>query len=133
MMVQGVGNAWSVRMADSLVRRHPALSNRWHYEPGVALLALRQVWLRTGDQQYYDYIKSNVDEFVGSDGSILTYRLEEYNLDQINEGKLLFFLYEATGDECYKKAAYLLRKQLQTPSLAVLSTLTSPILKKSQQ
>jgi unsaturated rhamnogalacturonyl hydrolase len=101
-------------MADSVLKRHLLLSRRWHYEPGVALLALKQVWLKTGEQKVYDYIKRNIDEFVRPDGSIRTYRLEEYNLDQINEGKLLFFLHDTTGDERYKKAAYLLRKQLQT-------------------
>jgi len=101
-------------MADSILKRHPLLSRRWQYEPGVALLALKQVWLKTGEQKVYDYIKRNIDEFVRPDGSIRTYRLEEYNLDQINEGKLLFFLHDTTGDERYKKAAYLLRKQLQT-------------------
>jgi unsaturated rhamnogalacturonyl hydrolase len=105
---------WSVRMADSLMKRHPLLSGRWHYEPGVALLAIRQVWLETGGQRYHDYIKRNIDEFVCPDGAIRTYRLEEYNLDQINEGKLLFLLYETTGDERYKKAAYRLREQLRT-------------------
>jgi len=109
-----VGQAWSVRMADSVLKRHPLLSRRWHYEPGVALWALEQVWLKTSEQKVYDYIKRNIDEFVRPDGSIRTYCLEEYNLDQINEGKLLFFLHDTTGDERYKKAAYLLRKQLQT-------------------
>ncbi|MGA9350487.1 MAG: glycoside hydrolase family 88 protein [Anaerolineae bacterium] len=111
---RAAGQAWSVRMADSVMKRHPLLSKRWHYEPGVALLALKQVWLKTGQQKYYDYIKRNMDEFVGPDGEISTYRLEEYNLDQINEGKLLFLLYDTTGDERYKKAAYLLRRQLRT-------------------
>jgi unsaturated rhamnogalacturonyl hydrolase len=109
-----VDREWSVRMADSVMTRHPLLSERWHYEPGVVLLAIQQVWLKTGEQKYYDYIKRNMDEFVGPDGEIGTYRLEEYNLDQINEGKLLFLLYETTGDERYKNAAYLLREQLQT-------------------
>jgi unsaturated rhamnogalacturonyl hydrolase len=105
---------WSVRMAESVMQRHPLLSRRWHYEPGVALLGIKQVWLKTNEQKYVDFIKRNVDEFVGSKGDVRTYRLEEYNLDQINEGKLLFLLYTATGDERYKQAAYLLRKQLQT-------------------
>jgi unsaturated rhamnogalacturonyl hydrolase len=106
---------WSVRMADSVISRHrPLLSRRWHYEPGVALLALKQVWLKTGEGAYLDAIKRNIDEFVGPDGGIRTYRLEDYNLDQINEGKLLFPLYDTTGDERYKRAAHLLRSQLQT-------------------
>jgi unsaturated rhamnogalacturonyl hydrolase len=120
MMVKGrgensfTGRAWSAAMASSVMQRSPLLSSRWHYESGVALLALKQVWRQTGEQEIYDYIKGNIDEFVGPDGSIRTYRLEEYNLDQINEGKLLFFLHETTGDERYKQAAYLLREQLRT-------------------
>jgi unsaturated rhamnogalacturonyl hydrolase len=119
-MVKGIkergstGRVWSVSMATSVMQRSPLLSRRWHYEPGVALLALKQVWLKSGKQEIYEYIKRNVDEFVGPDGDIRTYRLEEYNLDQINEGKLLFFLYEATSDERYKQAATLLREQLRT-------------------
>jgi unsaturated rhamnogalacturonyl hydrolase len=109
-----IDQAWSIRMADSVLTRQPLLSRRWHYEPGVALLAIKQVWLQKGEQKYSDFIKRNIDEFVRPDGSIRTYRLEEHNLDQINEGKLLFFLYETTGDERYKKAAFLLREQLQT-------------------
>ncbi len=106
---------WSVRMADAVMARDgPLLSSRWHYEPGVALLGLSQVWLQTRERAYFDFIKSNIDEFVSPDGEIETYRLEDYNLDQINEGKLLLFLYEATGDERYKKAAFLLRRQLQS-------------------
>jgi unsaturated rhamnogalacturonyl hydrolase len=80
----------------------------------VALLALKQVWAQTGDPTILDFIRHNIDQFVGPDGSIHTYRLEEYNLDQINEGKLLFFLHEMTGAERYKKAAFLLREQLRT-------------------
>ncbi|MBN1811197.1 MAG: glycoside hydrolase family 88 protein, partial [Anaerolineae bacterium] len=101
-------------MADSVMKRHLLLSDRWGYTTGVVLSATKQVWSKTGEKKYYDYIKSNVDEFVSPDGNIRTYRIEEYNLDQINAGKLLFLLYDQTGDERYKKAACLLRKQLQT-------------------
>jgi unsaturated rhamnogalacturonyl hydrolase len=105
---------WSVRMADSVMQRHPLLSRRWHYEPGVALLGIQQVWLKTNERKYFDFIKRNIDEFVNPQGEIRTYRLDEYNLDQINEGRLLFPLYATTGDERYKQAAFWLRKQLGT-------------------
>lgn len=104
---------WSVRMADSVIKRHLLLSKKWSYTTGVVLSAIKQVWLKTGERKYYNYIKNNVDEFVTPDGDIQTYRIEKYNLDKINEGKLLFLLYDQTGDERYKKAAQLLRKQLQ--------------------
>jgi unsaturated rhamnogalacturonyl hydrolase len=104
---------WSVKMAESVMKRHTALSDRWRYEYGVVLKALEQVWLETGQRKYYDYIKENVDRFVDHEGNIQTYRLDEYNLDRINAGKILFRLYATTGDERYKKAAYLLREQLK--------------------
>ena len=120
MVVKGIGEescggrTWSASMASSVMQRHPLLSRRWHYEPGVALLALKQLWQETSERELHDFIKRNIDEFIGPDGSIRTYRMEEYNLDQINEGKLLFFMHETTGDERYKKAAFLLREQLRT-------------------
>jgi unsaturated rhamnogalacturonyl hydrolase len=109
-----IEQAWSVRMAESVMARHPLLSRRWHYEPGVVLLAMHRLWQETGEQKYHDYVRTNIDHFVDPAGQIQTYRLEEYNLDQINEGKLLPRLYEASGDEHYRKAAHLLRKQLAT-------------------
>jgi unsaturated rhamnogalacturonyl hydrolase len=112
--IGAVEGKWSVRMAESAMARHPLLSRRWHYEPGVVLLALHRVGGERGEHKYHDYIQRNVDEFVAPDGAIRTYRLEEYNLDQINEGRLLFPLYETTGDERYRTAARLLRRQLET-------------------
>jgi unsaturated rhamnogalacturonyl hydrolase len=104
--------AWSVRMADSAIARHSPASARWHYEHGLVLKAIEQVWRATGDAGYWRFIKDTVDLFIDSEGQIRTYRLEEYNLDQINPGKLLFPLYQATGDVRYKNAIALLRRQL---------------------
>lgn len=104
---------WSVRAADSVMQRQPRLADRWRYEAGVVLLGIAQVWRQTADPRYFDYIRANMDAFVAPDGSIRTYRQDEYNLDQINQGKLLFLLYRATGDERYRRAAALLREQLR--------------------
>ncbi len=105
---------WSIRCAETLLQRHPSLTHRWHYEPGVALLAVQRVWEQTGDSRYFEYIQRNMDEFVDETGNICTYNLEEYNLDQINQGKVLFLLHAETGDARYEKAAFLLQKQMQT-------------------
>lgn len=51
---------------------------------------------------------------IHQDGSIETYKLEEYNIDRLNSGKMLFRIYEQTKDEKYKKALDLLRSQLDT-------------------
>lgn len=47
------------------------------------------------------------------DGTIRGYSKEKYNLDDVNEGKVLFELYEKTGKEKYKKAIFLLESQLE--------------------
>jgi unsaturated rhamnogalacturonyl hydrolase len=98
-------------MADSVMRRD--VHYRWHYEYGLMHRAIEQVWLRTGDAKYYDFIKRDMDALVGDDGSIKTYSVEEYNLDQINPGRSLFMLHRQTGENKYKKAACLLREQLK--------------------
>jgi unsaturated rhamnogalacturonyl hydrolase len=103
---------WSVRMAESVMERTPVLMNRWHYELGTMLVGFKHLYEATGDQRYFDFIESNIGAFVGEGGAIRTYTIEEYNLDQVNSGKLLFMLYERTGDERYRMAADTLRRQL---------------------
>ncbi len=107
-----VDQRWSVRMANSVIARHPASAAQWHYEHGLVLKAIEQVWQATREERYWRFVKDTVDLFVGPAGDIRTYRLQEYNLDQINPGKVLFSLYRVTGDERYKHAIVHLRKQL---------------------
>jgi len=105
---------WSIRMADSYMKRWPILSDVWSYEPGVVLKGIESIWLVTGDKKYFEYLKHNIDQFVKPDGDIQTYHIQEYNLDQINAGKLLFKLRQETGDRRYAQALHLLMKQLRT-------------------
>ncbi len=106
--------AWSVRMADSTMARFPSLADEWNYQWGLVLKGFERVWCATGDEKYFAYIKHNIDHFVQPDGTIRGYRLEEYNVDRLNPGKLLFVLYEKTRDAKYKRALDLLRMQLDT-------------------
>jgi rhamnogalacturonyl hydrolase YesR len=74
-----VQTPWSVRMADSVMQRDSILAGKWAYEWGVVLKGVEQVWWLSGEQNYFDYIKRNVDEFVEADGTIRTYRMEQAN------------------------------------------------------
>ena len=47
------------------------------------------------------------------DGKIKTYKIEDFNLDNIAPGRQLLHFYSATGEEKYKNAANLLIQQLQ--------------------
>lgn len=106
--------SWSARMSDSVMKRDPIFPEKWSYDYGVVFKGMEQVWLKTGKAEYFDYIKRNMDVFVDEEGNIKTYSPSVNNIDYINNGKLLFLLFRQTGDERYKKAAFLLRSQLKT-------------------
>jgi unsaturated rhamnogalacturonyl hydrolase len=113
-MSETTNQLWSLRTADSVIRRHVPAEAQWHYEHGLVLKAIEQVGHASGVAGYRRFVKDTIDLFVDQAGGIRTYRAEEYNLDQINPGKLLFPLFHDTGDERYRNAMALLRSQLDT-------------------
>lgn len=84
----------------------------WNYIDGCMMTSLYTIYKQTGDKKYLDFIDSFVDYYVFEDGSIRGYDLETYNLDNLNEGRILFDLYKETGKEKYAKAMDLLYKQI---------------------
>lgn len=96
---------------DSLVL-HPGTPVKWAYDQGVVLEGFTALWKRTGNQQYFRYIQQSMDFFIDQQGNIRTYRLEDYNIDNVKNGRVLLTLFKATGDAKYKVAADQLRKQL---------------------
>ena len=90
-----------------------SLFPKWSYDLGVILKGMEGNWYRTGNPIYFQYIQKQMDFFVQNDGTIRTYKKEEFNIDHINNGKLLLFLYRVTEKEKYWKAAQLLRQQLR--------------------
>jgi unsaturated rhamnogalacturonyl hydrolase len=111
---------WSVRIADSFIRLHPdsivyqdeAKSRRWNYEQGLMLEAFYQMWRHTGDTAYVRYVRKNLDHYIAPDGSIRTYELEEFNIDNVTPGKAAVRMFELTGEVRYRLAADTIRKQL---------------------
>jgi rhamnogalacturonyl hydrolase YesR/polygalacturonase len=87
---------------------------KWRYDQGVILKGIEGVWNATGDRKYFDYIQKSMDFYVSENGEIKGYKPAEYNIDHVNNGRLLLLLYRVTGKEKYKKAADLLRSQLTT-------------------
>jgi unsaturated rhamnogalacturonyl hydrolase len=91
----------------------PGQPAKWSYDQGVILKGIEGIWKATGNSDYFRYIQKCMDYYVQEDGSIKGYRRDEFNIDHINNGKLILFLYQVTGKEKYKKAAELLRGQLK--------------------
>ncbi|MBQ8953124.1 MAG: glycoside hydrolase family 88 protein [Clostridia bacterium] len=91
----------------------------WNYIDGCMITALLSMAEITGEERYFDFAERFIDAFVGEDGAIRTYDPGKRNLDDVNEGRVLFELYARTGREKYKKAAQFLHEQLmQQPRTA---------------
>ncbi len=110
---------WSDKMALTIMKRHPqaymiddAKNPKWDYVHGLVLHSMEELYKKNPDPRYPVYIKGYVDALVQNDGSIKSYDLDNYNIDMVVSGRLLFKIYETTKEEKYLKALQLLRKQL---------------------
>jgi unsaturated rhamnogalacturonyl hydrolase len=110
----------SRRMAESIMLRTPHLCHidfdhpRWTYVPGLVGKAMIELWKVSGENKYYDYAKAYVDTNIDEQGKINGfYKLDHFNIDHINSGKLLFYFYQETKEEKYKNAILTLRKQIE--------------------
>ena len=101
------------RTAWNMERVRQGKPAHWNYIDGCMLSALLTLDHITGDPLYGDFVERFVDAFVAEDGTIRTYDMSKYNLDDVNEGRVLFPLYKRTGDEKYRRAADNLARQLK--------------------
>lgn len=86
----------------------------WNYIDGCMMTSLYTIYRLTGNRKYLDFIDNFVDYYVFDDGTIRGYEMSTYNVDNINEGRVLFDLYRETGKPKYKRAINLLYSQLQS-------------------
>lgn len=100
--------AWNLEMIRS------GKSNKWNYIDGCMITGILELYEITGEARYLDFADRFLSGFVEEDGSIRTYDVEEYSLDNVNPAKNLITMYGLTGKEKYRKAIELVRSQLST-------------------
>jgi unsaturated rhamnogalacturonyl hydrolase len=109
---------WSVRMANSVMAKSDSLiyyvdrNPKWAYD--VAFLGMAIDRLGTIDPKYSRYMETWVNHFVKPDGSVIDYRLKEYNLDRIFPGRNILTLYRKNPEQRYKIALDNFIEQLKT-------------------
>jgi unsaturated rhamnogalacturonyl hydrolase len=111
---------WSQRTALTILDKYPKAwqidgteKPKWDYKMGLVLSAFEKLYQKTNDRKYFNYIKGYADELIDTDGNIIKYERNEYNIDCANPGKLLFNLYDETKDKRYLKVIQELRNQLE--------------------
>ncbi|MFA9370180.1 MAG: glycoside hydrolase family 105 protein [Labilibaculum antarcticum] len=110
----------AIQFADSEMKRFPEAWQLDHgkrlyfgYSQGLGCLAMLKVWKQTNDKKYLDYVIKWADSIINDKGEIHLYKVESYNIDYVNSGKILFDVYKETGNEKYKLAMDRLIKQLK--------------------
>ncbi|MBC3765682.1 glycoside hydrolase family 88/105 protein [Neptunicella marina] len=123
LQIAQVANAaqqsWAERMVQSEMARHPeawsmeeAKKPKWNYTQGLVLLAISKQYEKKPDPKLLAYIKAYADLLIDEKGDIRGYKMSDYNIDMINAGKILFFLYEQTQDPRYMRAMHIMREQI---------------------
>lgn len=108
------------RFADQIIdqanmdRERSPLFLRWNYENGCMLSALLDVWKMTGENRYLKFVCDCAAALISQEGEIQGYYLEEYNLDSIREGQMLFDVFEVANDQRFYQAIKKLVLQIQS-------------------
>lgn len=110
----------AILFAESEMKRFPEAWQLDHgkrlyfgYSQGVGCTAMLKMWKHTGDRKYLDYVVQWADTVINDQGEIHLYKVETYNIDYINSGKVLFDVYAQTGNKKYKLAMDKLVNQMK--------------------
>lgn len=113
---------WSQRLAQSEMERrgdtwfHGGSNQRarWDYTTSLVGLSLMKLSERTGNPVYADFGAKTTESFVADDGSIRTYKIEEFNIDMVSPGKLMLMRWEqGVRDAKFKTAIETMRTQMR--------------------
>lgn len=98
---------------DNYLKNYRNYKEYWNYEDGCVLIGARQLYEATGKKEYVTFIENYLKNFIKEDGTIDHYELGKYNIDSINCGKILFFMYDQTGEAKYREAIEFIMNQLR--------------------
>lgn len=109
---------WSIKMANAMMARNDTLGLRkganvpgWSYDQAMLGMAIDK--LGSIDPKYSAYMRTFVDLQVDENGVVSNYKMDEFNIDNINPARNLIILYQKTNEEKYRKAISQFVKQME--------------------
>ena len=110
---------WSEKMALTLMMRHPKAfqiddrtTAKWDYVHGLVASSIEELYKKTKDEKYYEYVKGYADALIDENGKIATYDMDKYNIDMVVAANILFDIYDKTKEKKYLIAMQTIREQL---------------------
>jgi unsaturated rhamnogalacturonyl hydrolase len=126
------GKDAGLALSRSVLARYALADASWHYEHGLFLMAARAAGEAWSDESLVRASRERSASLVRPDGSIVGYKKDEFNLDQINSGRNVLALYADTGDARYRIAADALAAQLRAQPRAPSGGLWHKLIYPSQ-
>ncbi len=87
---------------------------KWNYIDNCMIKAVIMLYEITGNVKLFDYAVKFIDFYIGVDGSIPTMNISDFNLDNVNGGKNLLYIFKKTGSEKYRQALEKINSQLKS-------------------
>ncbi len=107
-------NVKTIKFKNRTISIFKAGKIHWNYEDGCMLKGLWDIYIAHKDEEALRKIKEYLDIFIDEEGNIAGYDINEYNLDNISAGRILFRMYKLTSDKKYMLAANKLLLQLKS-------------------
>lgn len=113
------------KMIESFIRQYIEAytgwkAGRWCFEDGCVYKGIADLYTASRDNWFFDQLKLHINRQIAPNGKIIGYDPDDYNLEDINAGKVLFLLTEKSSEIHYLIALRKLRQQLEfqprTPS-----------------
>ena len=86
----------------------------WCYEDGCLYRGLITLYQATSEKRWLDHLIRLVGGQIDTQGRLVGYEIDEFNIDNILPGRALVFLYGLTSDAAWLDAAAPLARQLDT-------------------
>ena len=99
--------------AKSYLAKYKPFKAYWNYEDSCVLMGAKQLYEATHDEFYAKFLVDFVSKFIDEDGTINNFQVGKNSIDNISCSKILFFLYDYTGEERYKKAIEFTMEELR--------------------
>ena len=87
-------------------------SRRWNYKNDICMLGLEKLLNVTGDECFRDALLGCGAALCDGQGNLNAWDDSAHNLDFVSFGKSLWILYDLTGNEAYRNAAFMIRRNL---------------------